>query len=124
MFETINGFTKARIVDMIINGNKGYPSNAGRTDPNCNYRGVGDNKCAVGCFIPDNLYNANMEGYGIGNLLIKFPDLNRVMPLPFRALEQLQATHDKYSGTELDPRPDLINWIDKNILDACDSTKP
>jgi hypothetical protein len=35
----------------------------------CQYRAPGNRSCAVGCLIPDNLYDASIEGVGITHIL-------------------------------------------------------
>jgi hypothetical protein len=35
----------------------------------CAYRGDGDLMCAVGCLIPDELYNSAIEGYRVHNVV-------------------------------------------------------
>lgn len=60
----------------------------------CAYRDTEHNrKCAVGCLIPDNEYDINMEGHAISSLLNSFsvPLLRAVY---IDLLLQLQDVHD------------------------------
>lgn len=62
----------------------------------CRYRYNGLS-CAVGCLIPDSLYNARMECRSVGLLLRHFPDLKDHFDLQIKGLallERLQHIHD------------------------------
>jgi len=37
--------------------------------PACRYRGMNNTKCAIGCLIPDELYEEQMEGHSAASLL-------------------------------------------------------
>jgi hypothetical protein len=62
-----------------------------QTEPGnaCKYR-VGELKCAVGCLIPDNIYQPEMEGKVVGELR----HLDCLQGLDFALLKDLQYCHD------------------------------
>lgn len=71
----------------------------------CFYRGPNGTKCAVGCLIPDELYDEAMEGRSASILESKFPQLQPLFSnVDPEVLWQLQNVHDLSS-----------NW-DKNGL--------
>lgn len=115
MYKPINGWTKKEIIRAIKRGNKGAKSNLKRYlgDTMRVYRGEDGYKCAVGIFIPDDVYHDSCEGEVVGKLLIDFPGLATFMPLPTSALDQMQNIHDTCS--DHDPRPELIEWIEENV---------
>lgn len=65
---------------------------------NCAYHGVDGAKCAVGCFIPDELYDPEMEQLRVGHLLFRHKD--RLNPIAqgidthLQLLRELQYFHD------------------------------
>lgn len=66
-------------------------------DPNtdrCAYRTPDGKKCAIGCLIPDELYDQGMEGYSVSCLV----DAKFLLPSFFnrnlRLLSSLQSVHD------------------------------
>lgn len=63
----------------------------------CVYRGDNGQKCAVGCLIPDEIYDTNMEGHGVGEILHTYtlPDLVGNYAL----LSRLQNLHDRSHST-------------------------
>ena len=69
---------------------------------NCLYRHPdGIRRCAVGVLIPDKDYSTDLEGKGVGGLLIDHPHLAWLAPLnhrgmdgPFGMLHQMQNLHD------------------------------
>jgi hypothetical protein len=120
MYKTINGWTKAKMIEQIKLKNNGERSverfSNGDILPSCRYRGTNDNACAVGCFIPDTLYVESMEYRGTIELLRKFSTLKEHMPLSENAMEMLQILHDRASDHE-DVRDRMINWININVTD-------
>jgi hypothetical protein len=89
------------------------------------YRASDGNKCAIGCFIPDDIYHPEMENQGLYTLLNKWSGLSFYMPLYADGLDGLQRVHDglaiSQSTLGLDPRPVCINWIRENCVDAAAS---
>lgn len=70
----------------------------------CRYRGRNGAKCAVGCLIPDAVYNVKMETKVVSQLILD--DLGSVLP-PFFAqnrqlLTDLQTVHDISKNWEPD----------------------
>lgn len=135
-YQTQNGWTKAKMIETIYAGNKGLQSTApDRNFPEnslCAYRGSDGNKCVGGCFIPDELYSADMEGNTVGALIRVHDTLRFIMPLNPRAMDALQAEHDLFvpclgeaplSITSSLPRPSdlrlhLKAWIEAYVEDA------
>ena len=69
----------------------------------CQYRGPGGTKCAVGCLIPDEAYSRDMEGWPVENVVVSFGN-NSAEPRPgfpvwlednASLLACLQAVHDR-----------------------------
>lgn len=121
MYQPLNGWTKETIIQAIQTKNKGTPS-VTRNGVSCSYFGEGGNRCAVGCFIPDNFVVQvssweeeclkHGEGYGAKELFSEFPEMG--LPLEPDALENLQSVHDRADKTQ-DPRPALIKWVEENV---------
>jgi hypothetical protein len=68
--------TRQEILDKVVEHftEQGCPSvNEDNDDVSCLYRTENGHKCAVGIFIPDELYNPDMEGLNSGTLIGKFP---------------------------------------------------
>lgn len=65
----------------------------------CFYRTDSGLKCAVGCLIPDELYERGAEGHGVGYLYDKgfLPDVDESS---IYILEELQAFHDTVPAHE------------------------
>jgi hypothetical protein len=65
----------------------------------CEYRGNGNSRCAVGIFIPDGTYEANMEGNDVLRLLEDYGDaLPSWMSYHINLLRDLQSAHDSMSN--------------------------
>jgi hypothetical protein len=113
MYKPINGWTKESIVKRLWWRNTGKKSGSidRKAGFQCRYRGDNGNACAVGCFIPDDLYHPSMEGLSVVFLLKDFP-LAKSMPLQIEALDRLQHEHDSAVG---DPREAMIDWVNKNV---------
>lgn len=60
----------------------------------CRYRGPNNTKCAVGYLIPDDLYDPNMEGVSVDNILIQYPTINEMYVHHTFLLCKLQSAHD------------------------------
>lgn len=64
----------------------------------CAYRGRNGLKCAVGCLIPDELYNPNIEDITIDGLLENDDNTNLkelFYAVEYRFLTELQTIHDR-----------------------------
>ena len=69
------------------------------TSTQCAYRGTNDNKCVVGAFIPDELYDENLEGDAIDPNAIGGVDGyhdTRITAVVAAAFKQKQLTRDQY----------------------------
>lgn len=116
-YTPINGWTKETIIEAIQTKNKGVPSMA--PDVGCSYFGDGNNRCAVGCFIPDDFIErvkewerAGHKTFGAMALVKAFPEMG--LPLDGLALSQLQTVHDRIDRSR-DPRPAMIRWVEENV---------
>ena len=68
-------------------------------EEHCMYRGSNGTMCAVGCLIPDELYNEKMEGDRIGEVLAENPKLQNFFDLDEEGeqlLRHCQSVHDGY----------------------------
>lgn len=60
----------------------------------CAYRGKGGTMCAIGCLIPDDVYDPGMEGHGVVGLS-NFFGMEKIKPESTRSfLGALQSAHD------------------------------
>ena len=76
---------------------QGVPSAQG---DRCLYRGPAGTKCAIGFHIPDELYEPEMEGIGVGNLLGHYPKLRPLFEGVSEGLMvEFQVLHDNDLGT-------------------------
>ena len=123
-YRTINGWTKAKMIETIRKNNNGTRA-FDSVESECMYLTTDGNRCAVGCFIPDDFLNDPPEhdedpfmyvGAADG-LLEKFPFLRKFMPVEVEALEFMQSVHDDFEG-EGDIRDRLTQWIEDNVEDA------
>lgn len=109
MINAINGWTKESMISAVTLGNKGFVSlNSNTRQPA--YYGSNNNKCTLGVFIPSYAYSTGLEGHSIAQL----PELANLMPLPLKALEELQFMHD-ICGYGIDPRIECVKWIMENV---------
>lgn len=111
-YRTLNGWTKESMIKHIENEMKDWPS---EKDGTCVYRAEDGNKCLVGCFIPDELYEPEFDQLldfaGI-DLFDQRPELIYKMPLETNAMVILQELHDT---TSMNPKPILKKWINENV---------
>lgn len=123
MHKTINGWTKAKMIEKI----RSRPFVEAASDGNrCMYRSPDGNKCAVGVFIPDEMYSGEMDNTAIGDVTItgvlrRFPDLSDVLPLRGAGLICMQNVHDACTGP-LSERTDatkaLIEFVENHVEDG------
>ncbi len=69
----------------------------------CLYRGRGDLKCAIGIFIPDDLYDKDMEQKDVNVLFQEFPEALAACGLDVsekKLLRGLQSIHDQHPVRE------------------------
>ena len=75
------------------------PSMDGTTSTQCAYRGTNGNKCVVGAFIPDELYDENLEGDAIDPNATGGVDGyhdTRITAVVAAAFKQKKLTQDQY----------------------------
>lgn len=131
MYKTINGFTKKSMIETIKKNNNGTRSispfkNAVSGVQTCAYRGENNNKCAVGCFIPDNIWEdivkkphvfvGDINTAPVQTLLAIHNVLHEYMPLNTEALRDMQNAHDS-TLLGLNPVENLTRWIELNVQD-------
>ena len=124
MYKTINGWTKKKMSQAIMErmlDHRSVGPARGHNPNQCRYRASDGNRCAVGVFIPDELYTTDMDTI-VTSYIKPFPwnggPIDALMPLPILGLMELQHVHDDYTGPGPDPRPALLAWINENVEDA------
>lgn len=110
MYIPINGWTKVKILEHIKKEFKG--KSMFEDGERCAYRGPQSRKCAIGMFIPENLYNVDMEGKSAISVF-KFPEIEKVVPLHVKALLQLQIVHDESKPDKT--LENMIDWVETNV---------
>ncbi len=125
MYQTINGWTKAKMIQHIKDNFKGKSTEMittnGTTYASCRYRTSCGKKCAVGLFIPENMYSFNFEGHNITNLLAENSELGKVLPLPLYMMNKLQHIHDCSKPEET--LRNIVYWIQNHVTDEPSSGK-
>lgn len=119
-FKPINGYTRAKIIQAIEDNMMNHPAvnvtESGEFNC-CTYLAADGNKCAVGIFLPaGHLSQKSREN--VRGIMMTYPDLATILPLPLAALEKLQNLHDSVAHSETpnaDPRPKLIAWVKENV---------
>jgi hypothetical protein len=85
----------------------------------CMYRGTDGMKCAIGCLIPDEVYEPRMEKHGVGRLLDGFPQIGKLLgveePDDRYFLAELQEIHDVSLPGEW--RADLVGFAHAHNLE-------
>lgn len=118
MYKAINGWTKRKIIAVINKGFKGKSFKSSRySAETCLYRGYNGKKCAVGLFIPDNMYDRDNESLLVNQLLADQPELKKLMPFKTVTLRRFQEVHDDMDK-KLDVKTQketLIQWVKKNV---------
>jgi hypothetical protein len=118
MFKTINGFTKAKMIEMI--NNRMLDHRAVSRSPNgevigCAYRDPKNgNRCAIGCFIPEG-HESEKFGNGVASLLVHYPELKNLMPIQTMGLSNMQRVHDRCEIGN--PKLEVVQWIEANVQD-------
>lgn len=115
MYKTINGFTKAKMIDVLCKEYKGQALHIyedGSKSTVCSYLNTAGQKCAVGCFIPDGHEGQKIE-YGVSSLLFKYRDLRSKMPLIEEGLRLFQIYHDHQARS----LAEIIGWVIDNVED-------
>lgn len=118
MFNPINGWTKTKILNHIINNFKGKSLKTGEDGRNqsvCAYRGKEGRKCAAGLFIPDKKYHSSMEEKSIHYVATTF-GLKDIMPLTLKGMDGLQSRHDE--SNEENTLEEMLQWVEANVRGA------
>lgn len=113
MYQPINGFTKAKILEVLKARPLEGPAIRDEYSYTCAYKGKDGNRCAVGMFIPDGHDGESYEG-SVGSLLERYPDLMPLMPLQYEGLKGIQLVHDQEQGNA---KAAMIDWVEKNVQD-------
>ena len=118
-YQTINGWTKQKMIDHIIKNFKGRSYD--KENESCLYRGPKGKKCAVGLFIPESLNSeiGNNNASIARDLIRESYAISKVMPLEVEGLMSMQEAHDTGDETsaKLDNRTneevlqDILSWV-------------
>lgn len=120
-YTTINGWTKATMIEAI---RKHVPENdkcEDSTDAECiYYRSEDGARCAVGAFVPDSIAPKLGEIVGGPDTLVSLSDVTEdMLPLSLTGLRELQEEHDLWDPEYgLSMHETLIAWIEANVTDA------
>lgn len=115
MYKTINGYTKAKMIEMIKKYNNG--TKATNKEGDCQYLTENGNRCAVGCFLLEEIAR-KYTTYSVYYVSAKSPKVRTLLPLRMNGLSGLQKTHDSYDETSnFTLHETLINWIENNVED-------
>ncbi len=116
MYKTINGFTKAKMLEVI----QARPfTERAKTDRYCVYLTPDGNKCGVGLFLPEG-HEAQKASGSSEMLFHAFPDLKEKMPLDEEGMRMFQFVHDgvddlgRYKGNA---KQAMIDWVEKHVED-------
>lgn len=90
-------------------------------DVMCAYRNARGQSCAVGCLIPDDVYQPYMEGQRVSSLIHTYPKIRELfLGVDQQLLYTLQVLHDRYEPEtwkhELRERGKLYK-LDTSVLD-------
>ena len=102
--------TKQEIFDRVVR-HLGEQRVLAYEDGSCKYRDSLGNKCAVGCLIPDSVYQPAFEGHAVRSLYC-FPEIEKLFSdMSSLLLADLQDCHD-CDGEEMPGRnsPPLPQW--------------
>jgi hypothetical protein len=108
LYQPINGWTKETILAKIESDFTVKSKNG----EYCQLRGLNGAKCAVGIFIPDDLYAPDMEEQVVYELF-DTAGLRELMPLNARAMVAFQRIHDEAEDANV--KADLINWVQQKV---------
>lgn len=111
MYTLINGWTKESLIAHVKKNFKGRSVNS---EGKCSYRGSKGKKCAVGMFIPDDLYTPDMEQEPLKSIM-GISGLGGKMPFERKGMAMFQNAHDTLNlNTKKDGMRYLIQWIENN----------
>lgn len=114
------GWTQQRMIDLIRKNNDG--TRAVGVNGYCQYQAPNGNRCAAGCFIPDEhmtqlrKFQGNVEGLFY---YAKEKGINLNFPMSFDAMTSMQVVHDTTAKSTKTGRVRrlLINWIKENTYE-------
>lgn len=109
------GWTKTKIMNQFKkynNGTRAARATHGGTF-RCTYLDENNNRCAIGAFIPDESYDAGMEGNSVCDI-VEFYAIDSLLPLELEAMEELQKIHD-HSLTK-NTKDALIRYVNQNVV--------
>ena len=74
-----------------------------RENGKCFYRGPNGTKCAIGMWIPDELYNADFDSAPNGSAILEREDIVEILPDDIKALDiyllsDMQSWHDEFDS--------------------------
>lgn len=120
MFQTVNGWTKERVIEHVKHNFRGKTLRYLDSPHFCAYRSPEGRKCAAGLFIPDELYNADMEGKPIGYVTAEHEDVIKVLPLTVTGMGNFQDVHDTLENDlpVSEQLFQLVTWLEQNVVDG------
>ncbi len=92
-FKLRDGWTKQKVMEQFKQMNNGTKA---MRNSDCAYRTDEGNACAVGAFIPEELYNVRWDNDPIlaDSLIKEVPELDKFMPLNKTGMRRMQKYHD------------------------------
>jgi len=117
-YKTINGWTKEKMKERI---RERVPTYGARSNEGgCVYRTNTGKSCAVGAFIPDDIYSSDMDDSvaTVSELLDDYPELDKIFPVAIQGLEKMQDLHDIEACNNKSVIEPLCDWIDNNVVDV------
>lgn len=126
MYKTINGWTKASMIEKLKKEFKGKAINPEHMESGtCAYLTPDGKKCAVGCFIPDGNPAQHYDGGILAMKIFKselFSGIVTHMPLKNEGLLEFQNFHDGKLCNKRESAQDqldlLIDWVNTNVVDS------
>jgi hypothetical protein len=107
-----NGWTKRRVMSAIKRLNDGICLNKSSS---CSYRNDDGNRCFIGVFIPDSLYDKGMEGLAAYSLF-RIKNIAKSMPFNQEDATYFQSIHD-CASTDGDISKEKLHKMAKEWLD-------
>ena len=111
-FEYAEGWNKEKVMAQVEKYNNGTMA-MNPAGISCVYRAQAGNRCAIGCFIPDN-HSAFFSSASVRVILEKYPELNNYMPFKdINALRAFQKQHD--DAGKCNVHIILDRWLEENM---------
>jgi hypothetical protein len=115
--------TRKEVYDKVMTHLAGMSQPSVNSDGKCAYRGTGGRMCAVGCLIPDNVYNSGIEGTPvrwIGGMYLPGVDMYDEKLLAFIAMAQhVHDRHDKWRPHRKGMYAKAYNGLVKYAKELC-----